>query len=127
MQGKVLRKSTRDRALDEADPAYKRAYNRTWTAVEHAFGIVKCLWGYRNARYRCLAKNTSRLTATFALANSYMERYLLMTKVGQVRPIGICRAISARNSRDSQTGGDPIDGVSPRKSPHVESVDSRLG
>ena len=82
VQWKVLRKGTRGRALDEADQAYNRECNRTRAKVEHAFGIVKHLWGYRKTRYRGLDKNASRLTLMFALANFYMARKPLITYMG---------------------------------------------
>ena len=39
--------------------------------VEHPFRIVKCLFGYRKAAYKGLAKNENRLYALFASANLY--------------------------------------------------------
>lgn len=41
---------------------------------EHAFHIVKRLWGFAKVRYRGLAKNTTRAYAAFALANLYLVR-----------------------------------------------------
>jgi hypothetical protein len=35
---------------------------------EHAFHVVKRLWGFSKVRYRGLAKNTARLYTAFALA-----------------------------------------------------------
>ena len=46
--------------------------------VEHAFHVVKNLWGFTKVRYRGLAKNTARLYTTFALANLYLLRRRLM-------------------------------------------------
>ena len=40
--------------------------------VEHVFGVVKGLFGYRNTRYRGLPKQTSKLNMMFALANLYL-------------------------------------------------------
>jgi len=45
---------------------------------EHAFRIVKHLWGFAKVRYRGLLKNTARAFATFALANLYLLRQLLL-------------------------------------------------
>ena len=39
--------------------------------VEHPFRTVKCLFGYRKAAYRGLAKNENRLYVLFASANLY--------------------------------------------------------
>lgn len=40
--------------------------------VEHVFGAVKCLFGYRKTRYRGLMKQTAKLNMMFALANLYL-------------------------------------------------------
>ena len=62
--------------------AYHRRINRLRSATrargEHAFRVVKQLWGFTKVRYRGLAKNTARLYAAFALANLYMLRRRLL-------------------------------------------------
>jgi transposase, IS5 family len=63
---------------------YQRRLNRLRSATrargEHAFRVVKQLWGFTKVRYRGLAKNTARLFTMFALANLYMvTRRLLPT------------------------------------------------
>jgi transposase, IS5 family len=40
--------------------------------VEHVFGAVKGLFGYRKTRYRGLMKQTAKLNMMFALANLYL-------------------------------------------------------
>lgn len=59
-------------------PARWRAINRARSRVrargEHAFGVVKHLWGFTKVRYRGLAKNTARVFTLFALANLYLLR-----------------------------------------------------
>jgi IS5 family transposase len=40
--------------------------------VEHVFGVVKGLFGYRKTRYRGLVKQTSKLYMMFTLANLYL-------------------------------------------------------
>lgn len=61
---------------------YQRKLNRLRSATrargEHAFHVVKNLWGFRKVRYRGLAKNTARLFIAFALANLYMVRRRLL-------------------------------------------------
>jgi transposase, IS5 family len=58
--------------------AHQRALNRLRSATrargEHAFHVVKHLWGFTKVRYRGLAKNTARLFTMFALANLYLVR-----------------------------------------------------
>jgi transposase, IS5 family len=57
--------------------------NRTRSRVrargEHAFHVVKRLWGFDRVRYRGLAKNTARAYAAFGLANLYLVRRRLLT------------------------------------------------
>ncbi len=61
---------------------YERTLNRIRSATraraEHAFHVVKNLWGFTKVRYRGLAKNTARLYTMFALANLYLLRRRLM-------------------------------------------------
>lgn len=52
--------------------------SRTRARGEHAFRIVKQLWGFAKVRYRGLAKNTARAFAAFALANLYVLRHRLV-------------------------------------------------
>jgi IS5 family transposase len=47
---------------------------------EHAFHVVKRLWGFSKVRYRGLAKNTARLFTAFALANLYLMRRRLLPR-----------------------------------------------
>ena len=54
-----------------------RARSRVRARGEHAFHVVKTLWGFTKVRYRGLAKNTVRAFAAFALANLYLVRYRL--------------------------------------------------
>ena len=75
---KVHRKSTVARKLDEVDKEYSRECGRTRSRVEHVFGAVKNLWGYRKARYRGLRKNGAQVYALVALANFYMARDKLL-------------------------------------------------
>jgi IS5 family transposase len=61
---------------------HQRGINRIRSATrargEHAFHVVKRLWGFNKVRYRGLAKNTARLFTAFALANLYLLRRRLM-------------------------------------------------
>jgi IS5 family transposase len=65
---------------------YQRFINRCRSATrargEHAFHVVKRLWGFTKVRYRGLAKNTARLFTAFALANLYMLRRRLISPQG---------------------------------------------
>jgi IS5 family transposase len=68
--------------------AYQRQINRARSRCrargEHAFHVVKRLWGFAKVRYRGLAKNTARTFALFALANLYLVRRRLLPREVQL-------------------------------------------
>jgi IS5 family transposase len=75
---RVNRRSNGSRPLSERERAINRSRSRRRARGEHAFHIVKRLWGFAKVRYRGLYKNTVRAFAMFALANLYMVRRRLM-------------------------------------------------
>ena len=79
---RVLRKAAKGRKLTCADASFNRKSNRTRARVEHPFGVVKHLWGYRKTRYRGLRKNAAQVYTLFALANFYMARKKLIAVAG---------------------------------------------
>jgi IS5 family transposase len=62
------------RPLSQRWRMINRARSRTRARGEHAFRIVKQLWGFAKVRYRGLAKNLARAQTMFALANLYQFR-----------------------------------------------------
>lgn len=79
---RINRRGSRNKPLTD----YQRLINRCRSAararVEHAFHVVKHLWGFTKVRYRGLAKNTARLYTAFALANLYLLRRRLISPQG---------------------------------------------
>ncbi len=75
---RVNRRRNRGQQLSEHWKGLNRLRSSTRARGEHAFRIVKQLWGFTKVRYRGLAKNTARLFAMFALANLYMVRRRLL-------------------------------------------------
>lgn len=75
---RVNRRPTYKRPLTEHQRAVNRSRSRCRARGEHAFNVVKRLWGFAKVRYRGLVKNTARVYASFALANLYMVRKLLL-------------------------------------------------
>jgi len=55
-----------------------QARSRTRACGEHAFRVIKQLWGFTKVRYRGLAKNLARAQTMFALANLYQLRRELL-------------------------------------------------
>jgi len=51
----------------------------TRSRVEHVFGILKGMFGFRKVRYRGLAKNTNRLYVCFGLVNLFVQKKRMLT------------------------------------------------
>ena len=71
---RVNRRGTHHHPLTEHQKKINQSRSRTRARGEHAFRIVKQLWGFAKVRYRGLMKNTARVFATFAMANLYLVR-----------------------------------------------------
>ena len=66
--------------LTAAQRSTNRHKSRVRARVEHAFGLIKRVFGFVKVRYRGLAKNANRLFVTAALANLFMARHQLMRR-----------------------------------------------
>lgn len=64
--------------IDEVEKAKNRHKSRVRAKVEHVFGVIKNIFGFRKVRYRGLAKNLHRLQVTAALTNLYLVRRQLL-------------------------------------------------
>jgi transposase, IS5 family len=64
--------------INEVEKAKNRNKSRVRAKVEHVFGVIKNIFGFRKVRYRGLAKNLHRLEVTAALTNLYMVRRRLL-------------------------------------------------
>lgn len=71
---RVNRRGTAQRPLTDHQKKINQSRSRTRACGEHAFRIVKQLWGFTKVRYRGIAKNAARALASFALANLYLMR-----------------------------------------------------
>jgi IS5 family transposase len=72
------RAGSKAKPLSERWRGINRARSRTRARGEHAFHVVKRLWGFAKVRYRGLAKNLARAQTMFALANLYLVRRRLL-------------------------------------------------
>jgi len=79
---RVNRRGNHGHRLSTHERRINRLRSATRARGEHAFHVVKCLWGFTKVRYRGLAKNTARLFTAFALANLYLLRRRLLTPQG---------------------------------------------
>jgi IS5 family transposase len=77
---RINRRGTKQRPLTEYQKYINRCRSRARARGEHAFHVVKRLWGFNKVRYRGLAKNTARLFTAFALANLYLLRRRLLPR-----------------------------------------------
>lgn len=62
-----------------ADQTFEQ-YRKPTARVEHAFGVVKRLWGFGKVRYRGLQKNATRAFTSLAPANIYLGRQRLLAQ-----------------------------------------------
>jgi transposase, IS5 family len=65
--------------VDEAERLKNRTKSQIRSRVEHAFRIIKGLFGFTKVRYRGLAKNLHRVQVSCVLANLFMVRRRLLT------------------------------------------------
>lgn len=71
---------SRTRPLSDRWRWINRTRSRTRACGEHAFHVIKRLWGFQKVRYRGLAKNLARAYALFALSNLYLVRRRLLPR-----------------------------------------------
>ena len=74
----VQAKAHRHRPLSEEERAKNRTKSKVRAKVEHAFLVIKRIFGWAKVRYRGLAKNTHWLQISCGLANLYVARRRLM-------------------------------------------------
>jgi IS5 family transposase len=77
---RINRRAKPGRTLTEHEKAINRSRSRHRARGEHAFHVVKNLWGFTKVRYRGLYKNTVRALTMFALSNLYLARRLLLPR-----------------------------------------------
>jgi transposase, IS5 family len=75
---RINRRPTASRPLSKRWRMINRARSHTRACGEHAFRVVKQLWGFTKVRYRGLAKNLARAQTMFALANLHQVRRQLL-------------------------------------------------
>ncbi|MDI3462696.1 MAG: Mobile element protein [Nitrospira sp.] len=77
----IQAKAYRYRPLSEEERARNRTKSKIRAKVEHAFLVIKRIFGWANVRYRGLAKNTHWLQISCGLANLYVARRRLLAGV----------------------------------------------
>jgi IS5 family transposase len=80
---RVNRRGSSTRPLSDHQRFINQVRSKARARGEHAFHVVKRLWGFAKVRYRGLAKNTARLFTAFALANLYLLRRRLLPPQAQ--------------------------------------------
>jgi IS5 family transposase len=76
----VQTKAHRHRPLSEPERARNRTKSKVRAKVEHAFLVMKRIFGWAKVRYRGLAKNTHWLQISCGLANLYVARRRLLAE-----------------------------------------------
>jgi IS5 family transposase len=76
-------KGRRNQPLSKAERAKNTTKSRVRAKVEHAFLVIKRIFGFTKVRYRGLMKNANRLFVTCALANLYLVRRKLLRLQGE--------------------------------------------
>lgn len=71
---RVAKRGSRAGPLGESEKKRNTHFNRVRAKVEHIFGVIKNLWGYRKVRYKGLRKNATQVFTLLALANLYLVR-----------------------------------------------------
>ena len=77
----IQAKAHRHRPLSEEERARNRTKSKVRAKVEHAFLVIKRIFGWAKVRYRGLAKNTHWLQISCGLANLYVARRRLLAGV----------------------------------------------
>ncbi len=77
---RINRRPTASAPLSARWKQINRVRSRTRARGEHAFRVVKHLWGFAKVRYRGLVKNLARAHTMFGLANLYQLRYQLLPR-----------------------------------------------
>jgi IS5 family transposase len=75
---RVCLKASRGQSLTTQEQAWNKSRSRIRSRVEHGFGVIKHLWGYRKVRYKGLTKNRCQLLTLFTLSNLYLARKSLL-------------------------------------------------
>ena len=74
----IQTKAYRHRPLSDEERARNRTKSKVRAKVEHAFLVIKRIFGWAKVRYRGLAKNTHWLQISCGLANLYVSRRRLL-------------------------------------------------
>ena len=74
----VQTKAHRHRPLSQEERDRNRTKSKVRAKVEHAFSVIKRIFGWTTVRYRGLAKNTHWLQISCGLANLYVARRRLL-------------------------------------------------
>jgi transposase, IS5 family len=77
----IQAKAHRHRPLREKERDRNRTKSKVRAKVEHAFLVIKRIFGWATVRYRGLTKNTHWLQISCGLANLYVSRRCLLVGV----------------------------------------------
>lgn len=75
---RICQRWSKYRKLDQLDKRVNHMFSTVRARWEHAFWVIKNLWGHRKTRYRWLFKNGSQRYMLAWLCNIYMSRKKLL-------------------------------------------------
>lgn len=74
----INKRAFRNRPLTDTDRETNRRKSSVRSRIEHVFGTVKGVFGFKKVRYRGIAKNENCLNVLFALSNIFMSKKKLL-------------------------------------------------
>jgi transposase, IS5 family len=74
----INRKAKRGASLTKKDEQWNKKVSKIRAKGEHAFRVLKHLWGYTKTRYKGIAKNAAQIFMLFSLSNLYMLRHQII-------------------------------------------------
>lgn len=79
------RRGSRHRPLSEREKEKNRRKSRIRSRVEHVFGVMKHVFGWRKVRFKGIYKNLQYAYAVAACVNIYLHRHVLFRRIQTIK------------------------------------------
>jgi len=79
------RRGSRGRPLSEREKERNRWKSRIRSRVEHVFGVMKHIFGWRKVRFKGIYKNLQYAFAVAASVNVYLHRHVLFRRIQAIK------------------------------------------
>jgi IS5 family transposase len=77
-KSKIIHKAKRGKQISVSQEKQNKSRAKVRARVEHCFGVMKNIFGFKKVRYRGLSKNGNKVYMTCGLINLYMSRSKLL-------------------------------------------------